>query len=231
LHGSYEILGGRHSSQNIVKDGITRKIFRNKDLAGRGLGSGFGAQSDVLRCNWARCYCALLVVTVKVVRHKGCDFDVEKVLKLELGSVLADTPRIREGMGISRGRNKTSETPRPLRPPGDKDGVLRGRIKPGREGGWERVTHSNRKVLSVSLIFDCRAKRTRAGLLLSRAIAPAKHSRTMLAVWLSLPERPCDVARLMNRESTFVCFATSEVNFFAAYPARKGSEHMTPLTQ
>lgn len=36
---------GRGFPQNIVKEGLTRKIFRNKDLARRECGSGHGAFS------------------------------------------------------------------------------------------------------------------------------------------------------------------------------------------
>jgi hypothetical protein len=68
----------RHTSQNIVKEGLTRKIFRNKDLAGRVSDWARCRSRMILRCKCARFHCALLVARVKVGCHEEYDFGCGK---------------------------------------------------------------------------------------------------------------------------------------------------------
>jgi len=60
--------------QNIVKEGLTRKIFWNKDLAHLGPGLSSCPPKN-LRCKCARFHCSLSISRVKVGCHKECDLD------------------------------------------------------------------------------------------------------------------------------------------------------------
>jgi len=53
-----------------------------------------------------------------------------------------------------------------------------------------------------------------------------------LVLWLGFQDQLADVAHFMDGESLLVGVAFPQVNFLAAYPARKGlGSHATPLTQ
>ena len=79
------IPAGQHASQNIVKEGVTRKIFQNKDLAGKVVDPKTGSyRRTILRCKCARFHCAVLISRVKVGCHKECDFRCGKVLRRDL---------------------------------------------------------------------------------------------------------------------------------------------------
>jgi len=65
------------ASQNIVKEGLTRKVFRNKELAGKTPRLWIPANpfcSDRLRCECAQCHCGFLVARVKVGCHNESNF-------------------------------------------------------------------------------------------------------------------------------------------------------------
>jgi hypothetical protein len=76
------------SPQSIVKEQLTRKVFRNRDLAGSDCGpsSGWLLRAEfwaapggiALRCECARVHCALFMATVKVVRHIEAELDCGK---------------------------------------------------------------------------------------------------------------------------------------------------------
>src|SRR5438309_6215487 len=56
--------------QNIVKEGLTRKVFWNRDLAGPDCRPGLEVSAAMtLRCECARVHCALSTARVKVIRH------------------------------------------------------------------------------------------------------------------------------------------------------------------
>src|SRR5438309_8858275 len=71
--------------QNIVKEGLTRKVFWNRDLAGSDCRPGLEVSAALtLRCECARVHCALSTARVKVIRHMegewGCGKCEESVL-------------------------------------------------------------------------------------------------------------------------------------------------------
>lgn len=81
--------GIRSPPQNIVKEQLTRKIFRDKDLASPIVSDRMLSVSpEGLRCECARCHCALLVARVKVVRHIGVNFGVEKLMAVLLSRAI-----------------------------------------------------------------------------------------------------------------------------------------------
>jgi len=64
--------------QSIVKEGLTRKVFRSKDLAGQDCRSGASLQT-ICYAKCARVHCALFSARVKVIGHMDGEFGCGKV--------------------------------------------------------------------------------------------------------------------------------------------------------
>jgi hypothetical protein len=95
--------------QSIVKEGLTRKVFRSKDLAGQDCRSWRISPNDLLR-ECARVHCALFSPTVKVIGHMegefGCGKATESSSRTSLGRTTGahGSPRKFQCSSLSIGR-------------------------------------------------------------------------------------------------------------------------------